>query len=528
MGTHPIFESDFDCLTDFEMARVKQKIQGFKKGQASSNPDRAKTKSNMRDRATINRLNMYKSGGRAIRNREGKIVKPAEFQSQLKSGAVSRVEPNRKWFGNTRVIGQDALQKFQKELGAAVKDPFKVVLRTSKLPLSLLDAKPVAGKEKIHILDTESYSETFSKGRRRKRPNIQLDTLDQVVEKATKEGDDYEPDNDRDLVVDFDGTQEHHRNPLLNAGQSKRIWGELYRVLDSSDVVIQVLDARDPQGTRCRHIERYLEKEKPHKHLVFLLNKVDLQPIAVTRKWMQILQKERPTLAFHASITKPFGKGALISLLRQFAILHKDKKSISVGFIGYPNVGKSSVINTMKRKKVCNVAPIPGETKVWQFVSLTKKVFLIDCPGVVYSGQEHDETELVLRGVCRVENITEPQIHIPEVLKRAKHEHLARLYQITGWEEDDSGMDFLDRLSRSRGKLLKGGEPDFDGVARTVLRDWQYEKIPYLTQPDENYESKEKKPLKDKPESESDAKKRQETAEKRKEIESKLNVDQDL
>ena len=85
--------------------------------------------------------------------------------------------------------------------------------------------------------------------------------------------------------------------------------------------------------------------------MVFLLNKVDLQPIAVTRKWMQILQKERPTLAFHASITKPFGKGALISLLRQFAILHKDKKSISVGFIGYPNVGKSSVINTMKRKK---------------------------------------------------------------------------------------------------------------------------------------------------------------------------------
>merc|ERR550534_2707532 len=123
------------------------------------------------------------------------------------------------------------------------------------------------------------------------------------------------------------------------------------------------------------------------------------------------------------------------------------------------------------------------------------RVFLIDCPGVVYSGQEHDETELVLRGVCRVENITEPQIHIPEVLKRAKHEHLARLYQITGWEEDDSGMDFLERLARSRGKLLKGGEPDFDGVARTVLRDWQYGKIPYLTQPDENHESKEKKRL---------------------------------
>ena len=44
-----------------------------------------------------------------------------------------------------------------------MKDPFKVVLKTSKLPLSLLDSKPVAGKEKFHILDTEPYSETFSK-----------------------------------------------------------------------------------------------------------------------------------------------------------------------------------------------------------------------------------------------------------------------------------------------------------------------------------------------------------------------------
>jgi len=54
----------------------------------------------------------------------------------------------------------------------------------------------------------------------------------------------------------------------------------------------------------------------------------------------------------------------LIQLLRQFSVLHSDKKQISVGLIGYPNVGKSSIINTLKKKKVCTVAPIPGETKV--------------------------------------------------------------------------------------------------------------------------------------------------------------------
>ena len=133
-----------------------QRVEGFKKGNSSTNPDRIQ-KPGFRDRATINRLNMYKSGGRVIRDRAGKVVKEAQFQSKLKSGVQARVEPNRKWFGNTRVIGQDALQKFQKELGSAVKDPFKVVLRTSKLPLTLLNDKPVAGKEKIHILDTESF-----------------------------------------------------------------------------------------------------------------------------------------------------------------------------------------------------------------------------------------------------------------------------------------------------------------------------------------------------------------------------------
>ena len=94
-----------------------------------------------------------------------------------------------------------------------------------------------------------------------------------------------------------------------------------------------------------------------------------------------MLSAEFPTLAFHANIMKPFGKGALIQLLRQFAKLHKDKKQIrssertskralwnallfSIGFIGYPNVGKSSIINTLRRRKVCSVAPIAGQTKV--------------------------------------------------------------------------------------------------------------------------------------------------------------------
>lgn len=72
------------------------------------------------------------------------------------------------------------------------------------------------------------------------------------------------------------------REPIYAKGTSRRIWGELYKVLDSSDVIIHVLDARDPLGTRCKPVVEYLRKEKAHKHLVYVLNKVDLVPTWVT------------------------------------------------------------------------------------------------------------------------------------------------------------------------------------------------------------------------------------------------------
>lgn len=122
---------------------------------------------------------------------------------------------------------------------------------------------------------------------------------------------------------------------------------------------------------------------------------MDLVPTWITQRWVKTLSAEYPTMAFRSSMTHPFGKGSLINLLRQFGKLHSDKKQISVGFIGYPNVGKSSVINTLRSKKVCKVAPIAGETKVWQYITLMRRIFLIDCPGVVFPTGETDEEKVL-------------------------------------------------------------------------------------------------------------------------------------
>ena len=185
----------------------------------------------------------------------------------------------------------------------------------------------------------------------------------------------------------------------------------MYKVIDSSDVLLYVLDARNPNGTRTKFIEHYLKHKCPNKHLVFILNKCDLIPTSITQKWVKYLSKTTPTLAFQASISNPFGKGSLIQLLKQFDILHKDKKNISVGLIGYPNVGKSSVINALMKKHCCRVAPIPGETKVWQYITLTKRIYLIDCPGIVHDEYQTD-TEKVLKCVVRAEKVPDPAQYI--------------------------------------------------------------------------------------------------------------------
>ena len=457
--------------------------EGFNRSGHSMNPERPteglKGVAKVRTKATIKRLQMYRNQ-KPKRDRTGKIISPAPFQGWQPSGTMSRVEPSQRWFGNSRVISQNALQKFQDELGKAMKDPYNVIMKPTQMPITLLQQK--AANARVHLLDTESFESVFGPKKLRKKPNLPISSYDELQKLAEQKEETYNIEKDSkdlDLVRPDTGVKDMQRDWIMSAGQSKRIWNELYKVIDSSDVVLQVLDARDPIGTRSPPIEKYLKTEKPHKHLMFILNKVDLVPTWVTQRWVAILSSEYPTVAFHASMTHPFGKGSLINLLRQFAKLHVDKKQISVGFIGYPNTGKSSVINTLRSKKVCKVAPIAGETKVWQYITLMRRIYLIDCPGVVYPSSETD-TEKVLKGVVRVELVKNPEDYVAEVLSRVKSDYIRKTYKIDEWNDH---IDFLEKLARRTGKLLKKGEPDITIASRMVLNDWQRGKLPFYIPP---------------------------------------------
>lgn len=149
--------------------------------------------------------------------------------------------------------------------------------------------------------------------------------------------------------------------------------------------------------------------------------------------------------------------------------------------VGYPNTGKSSIINTLRKKKVCVVAPIAGETKVWQYITLMKRIYMIDCPGIVPPNQSDTDEDLLLRGSVRVENVEYPAQYIPTVLKRVQPKYLQRTYELK--EPVSDAVTFLEILCRKSGRLLKGGEADIEGAAKMVLNDWIRGKLPWFTPP---------------------------------------------
>ena len=422
-----------------------------------------------RSKSTIKLLNLYRQ-------------KPDMKKFHEKKLAPNRIEPDRKWFGNVRTIDQKELDKYKTELDQYQKDPYTFTLKKHKIDLSAFSKSGVYKKNKL--TDIETFSDTFGPQMRRTKPKVISETIEELAQRVEDLEGKYDAKKDSNLYekkMEILNTPKFNEDKRIEAGQSKRIWSELYKVIDSSDVLCVILDARDPNGTRCYHVEKHLTSNKKFKHLIFVLNKTDLVPTSVTAKWVKYLSQFHPTIAFKADINHPFGREALMNLLRQFDNFHKDKKTISIGFVGYPNTGKSSVINTISKKAACKAAPLPGETRVWQYIALTKRIYLIDCPGIVYDADNGCDSDLVLKGVTRAEKLKDPDFYVEAILLEVKPEVLMKVYDVGTFGGDC--QEFLKLVALKLGRLMKFGEPDIMAAAKKVLMDWQSGDIPHYKLP---------------------------------------------
>ncbi|KAJ1870936.1 nuclear GTP-binding protein nug1 [Coemansia sp. RSA 990] len=290
---------------------------------------------------------------------------------------------------------------------------------------------------------------------------------------------------------------------------SKRAYyREFQKVVQHADVILEVLDARDPLGTRAPQIERMIMDA--NKRIILILNKIDLVPRDVVEKWLTYLRHEFPALAFKASTQDQrrnlgqaaagskkaaslntavcVGADSLIQLLKNYSRNQKIKTSITVGVIGFPNVGKSSLINSLKRARVCGVGSTPGFTKFVQEIHLDSKLKLLDCPGIVFNrpakgSQKLDKTaaaEMMLRNCIKVELLDDPIAPVDLIVQRCNPAALQMMYNVPAFVDT---RGFLVGLARQRGMLKRQGIADLIGAARVILGDWNRGKIPYYTLP---------------------------------------------
>ena len=275
-------------------------------------------------------------------------------------------------------------------------------------------------------------------------------------------------------------------------------------MLKAADVLLEVLDARDPMGCRCTALEDAVLAKCRGKRLVIILNKVDLVPAEVTQRWLSYLRQYFPTLPFKATTqskrevssstqsasvgklgsygAEAYGGDGLLQLLKNYSRSLGMKTSITVGIVGYPNVGKSSLINSLKRARAANVGATPGVTTVAQTIALDSKVKLMDCPGIIFAraGTAEEQADVLLRNCVRVEQVEDPSVPVEAILRRVPNSQLMRQYEVTSF---GSALEFLTLVAVKRGMLRKGGAADQDAAGRAVLHDWNSGLIKYHTEP---------------------------------------------
>ena len=295
-------------------------------------------------------------------------------------------------------------------------------------------------------------------------------------------------------------------NLLGNQKSKKQYMRELKNVCEKSDIILEVLDVRDPLGCRSRDLEA--EIEGMNKKLVLVLNKIDLVPLPVVYSWKKYLEREHPVVLFKAntqnqsthlstaklftnslntnpelatkllSSAKALGPSKLLQLVKNYSKNDGVKTAVTVGVIGYPNVGKSSLINSLKKRKAAAVSSTAGYTKNLQVIEIDKQVKIIDSPGVLLTAE--DEVNLILRNSINASDVKDPIEPIKEMLKRVNVEEVMKIYKIASF---NNPTQFLLNVANSRGKFKKGGIADIEAAARIVIGDWNSGKMNHYLPP---------------------------------------------
>ena len=243
-------------------------------------------------------------------------------------------------------------------------------------------------------------------------------------------------------------------------------WPIVMNVLRNSDVVLLLVDARMPDITKNSEIVSKVENMRG-KRLVIVFNKSDL----IGRKDIEKLKKEYPN-SFFVSATKKIGIGKLKSTLENMAE-NWDRPSLRIGLVGYPNIGKSTLINLLAPAAKAKVSSVSGTTKKTQWVR-NGRLRIMDSPGIIPYGDKKVQIGMTAsKDPHKIRNPEKVAISIIELLMKKDPKLLEKYYKASG----ETAYEVFEDIGRKMGYLVKGGEVDENRIAIKVIDDWQKGRI---------------------------------------------------
>jgi ribosome biogenesis GTPase A len=250
------------------------------------------------------------------------------------------------------------------------------------------------------------------------------------------------------------------------------------KIIQMSDIILEILDARFINETRNPELEEMIKKQK--KKIIYVFNKADLINIkkAKTEEIASLSPKVFVSCTTRKGI-KELRNKIKITSYRIEKPVDKEFRKITVGVIGYPNTGKSSVINFLSGKSSTGVGADAGFTKSIQKIKLTSEIVLLDSPGVIpvreYSSSDASITKSrnTKVGARSYSQVKYPETVVADLMK----EYPSLLDNFYNIESGGDSEILMEKLARKKGFLNKGNKIDEDKTARLILKDWQEGKI---------------------------------------------------
>ena len=279
------------------------------------------------------------------------------------------------------------------------------------------------------------------------------------------------------MRVKYYFSSRHNRHIENISRQRKKFPDIVTEIISISDIILEVLDARFPEETRNLALEKEIKTRG--KKLIFVINKSDLIDKMNKKEELKALNIYPHVFV---SCKQMRGVRELRSKIKMEAkrieLPTESMRRVQVGVMGYPNTGKSSLINVLVRKASARVGAEAGFTKGMQKIKLTSDILILDTPGVIPRSEYSDSDPKALSKYAKVNardysKVRNPDFVVGELLK----EYTESIEKFYGIKTEGNADLLIHEIGKRMNFLIKGGGVDEDRAARWIIKDWQNGKI---------------------------------------------------